>query len=143
MRCSWACLAVVITALSACSTNSPSSSATPPPSTATASLPLFTTDPPMISIDGFPEPATFAQACRLEASVCDPNTVDDNGLLPAALDRPLKLPALQAGEACPVTHSADVDTLDFFSYRGPGPVRYTRTERWPRKASRCWTLVGA
>jgi hypothetical protein len=75
----------------------------------------------MISVDGFPAPATFAEACRLEASVCLASTLTDTGLLPASLDRPLKLPTLQAGEACPVTHSAEVATLDSFLIPRPGP----------------------
>lgn len=115
----WPCLGVVAIAVTGCS-SSPSSTATPPPSSATARL-QFTTDPPMTSIDGFPAPATFAEACRLEASVCDPNTLTDTGLLPTALDRPLKLPTLQPGEACPVTHSAAVGILDSFLIPRPGP----------------------
>ena len=106
----WLTLAATATAIAGC-TSSPSPTPTPPPSTATARLQL-TTDPPMTSIDGFPAPATFAEACRLEASVSDPNTLTNTGLLPAALERPLKLPAVRSGEACPVTHSADVASED-------------------------------
>jgi hypothetical protein len=75
----------------------------------------------MISINGFPAPAAFAEACRLEASVCLASTLTDTGPLPAALDRPLRFPTLHAGEDCPVTHSADVALQDSFLYPRPGP----------------------
>jgi hypothetical protein len=78
----------------------------------------------MISVDGFPAPATFAEACRLEGSVCTPNTLTDTGLLPASLDRPLKFPTVGAGQACPVTRSPEVALQDslFIPSPGPGPV---------------------
>jgi hypothetical protein len=75
----------------------------------------------MILVDGFPAPATFAEACRLEASVCVSNTLTDTGLLPASLDRPLTLPTLQPGQACPVTLAVDSGMRDSFLYLRPGP----------------------
>lgn len=84
---------------------------------------------PMPIIAGFPAPATYQQACDLEPSVC--SAADANsGLpnpqapLPAALQRPLKLPSLPLGERCPTTLGSEFDSQYFGGVAiGTGPVR--------------------
>jgi len=77
-------------------------------------------------VDGFPAPATYWQACFFEATVCNPNDPtlpSPQSPLPAALRRPIQLPALQGGR-CPITPANNVNTGDFGgSALGAGPVR--------------------
>lgn len=82
---------------------------------------------PTQMIDGFVAPATYWQACYFEATVCNPNDPalpDPHSPLPAALQRPLRLPVIGLGRSCPISTSSQVDTPGFGgSALGAGPIR--------------------
>jgi hypothetical protein len=69
-----------------------------------------------------PAPQSYAETCQLVSSWCtlDPTT----GSLPDALRRPLELPSLQSGEACPTTSGQHFDNGQFGgTVLGHGPVQ--------------------
>jgi hypothetical protein len=66
-------------------------------------------------------PRTYKEACSIEGSVCEKNTP---GKVPPALDRAIHLPVVSAGQQCPVTMGAMVNTSSFSGVAlGPGPVQ--------------------
>lgn len=90
----------------------PSSS---PSSSPRAPLSTLAAEPTPGVVDGLPEPATYLEACELEVSVCDPNDrslPQPRAALPTALVRPLRLPRLAAGQACPRTPAALIESAD-------------------------------
>ncbi len=114
------CVVFGVMAAACAPTAGPSRTAAPP-------SPAPTTAVPTQIIAGFPAPATYQQACDLEPSVCNardlmPATADSP--LPRALRRPLQLPILGPGQACPVTQGAFLQTAYFAGVAlGTGPVR--------------------
>lgn len=112
---------------------------TTPHSNAPSSLPLPVTPLPMTpppspvpihTVDGFINPVTYWQACTYEAIGCDPAEFTDPAFpspqspLPAALQRPLRVPVLKNGQPCPISPASEIapDAIGGTSL-GPGPVR--------------------
>jgi hypothetical protein len=66
-------------------------------------------------------PATYQAACANEGSICLPNAA---GSIPAVLNRPLHVPRLRPGQACPASPGRPVNTFFFGGIAlGTGPVR--------------------
>jgi hypothetical protein len=107
----------------------PRGGATPTPSRPTANpSPTATINVvPTQMIEGFIAPATYWQACYFEASVCNPNDPalpSAQSPLPAALQRPLRLPVIKPGQGCPISAASQVDTPSFGGVAlGAGPIR--------------------
>jgi hypothetical protein len=100
----------------------------PVPTPGQSAAPVTPTPPPVPEqfINGVLAPATYWQACTAE-SICDAYELALPSYqlpLPLALRRPLRLPVLQPGQACPASPSHDVETTAPFGGQtiGPGPV---------------------
>jgi hypothetical protein len=76
--------------------------------------------------EGLLVPASYQQACAHEGSICltSPSGAGPAGPIPAALNRPLRFPALRPGQRCPASRGSPVST-DLFGgiALGNGPVR--------------------
>ena len=99
----------------------------PTPAQTVAPVTPATTPVPEEFIDGFLAPATYWQACTFEA-ICDAYELtlpDFQRPLPPALRRPLRLPVLQRGQACPTSPARGIATTAPFGGMalGSGPVR--------------------
>ena len=98
----------------------------PTPAQTAAPVTPATTPVPEEFIDGILAPATYWQACTSE-SICDASELtlpDFQRPLPPALRRPLRLPVLQRGQACPTSPAHDIATTAPFggTALGSGPV---------------------
>ena len=85
------------------------------------------TSTPAHDLSTLPTPFDYRRVCELEASVCSCASQVDSAIcsqsLPAGLARPLRLPRLAIGDACPTTAEHHVATSDFAGVAlGTGPV---------------------
>jgi hypothetical protein len=89
-----------------------------------------------------PTPTDYRAVCELEASVCSCVGVYQSSFcsqsLPASFTRPLHLPTVAPGQACPVTSAHPVTTADFGGNAlGDGKVQVliagdpSRLSAWP------------
>jgi len=105
----------------ACTASSPAHLATGnshPPSPASQASQVSAS---ALARQGLLVPATYQAACVSERSVCLPHAA---GSIPAVLDRPLHLPRLRPGQACPASPGRPVNTAFFGGIAlGIGPAR--------------------
>lgn len=107
--------ALISATVASCATPNPSPAPRRSASTATTaptSLPLSV-------------PTTYEQVCNFEGSVCSNNgEFGPYGSFPSAFDRPLTLPSIAPGQACPVSAGSLVNTVAFGGIAlGSGPAR--------------------
>lgn len=104
--------------MTACSSSGATSSSTAAgPTTAAVPVP---TPLPQLAV-----PVNFRDVCRLERQVCANNgDFGPYGPFPAEFSRPLALPSVGPGKACPVSAGSAVNTLAFGGFAlGTGPAR--------------------
>ena len=113
----WLLLVVAVAPMSACS-SSPATSLSTGPGSPRSSI-------PSTPLSELAIPGSFKDACGLESSVCaNSGDFGPYGPLPAEFRRPLALPSVEPGQACPASAGGELHTLAFGGYAlGTGPAR--------------------